>query len=312
MTSRSSFKTVVLPAAIIVVGFIMLFVLDGRINACRPQLPEDYADRDLSFNGASVRGFALGTEGLMADWYFMRGLQYIGDKLLKHADEDIDLNDLRPLNPRLLYPYLQNATDLDPHFIAAYSYGAVVMPAIDPNKAIDLARKGIANNPDSWRLYQHLGYIYWKLGRYEDAAATYAKGAEIPGAAPFMHLMAAAMKTEGGSRETARTIYREMLAGSDEEQVRLTAQRRLMQLDSLDERDAIDAALHSFQQTNGRCPATFAEIVPRLAESKVAKERGFHVDAARNLIDPSGAPYLLDPEKCRAVLDPGKTGIAVD
>jgi tetratricopeptide (TPR) repeat protein len=188
----TNLKSAVLPVAIIIAGFAVVVVLSGFLQNIRPQLPDDYEDRDLAINGSSLRGYTLGFEGLMADWYWMRSLQYIGDKILHSPDKDINVDDLRNLNPRLLYPYLNNATDLDPHFIEAYSYGAIVLPAIDPAKAIAIAEKGIANNPNEWRLYQHLGYIYWKLGKYENAAETYEKGSEIAGAPPFMKLTAAA------------------------------------------------------------------------------------------------------------------------
>ena len=307
---KQNTKQILLTAAIIVGGFVAVFALSNFLENHRPELPVDYEDTDLSMNGSKLKGFALGFEGLMADWYWMRSLQYIGDKIDKSTG-DIDIDDLRSLNPRLLYPYLENATDLDPHFIAAYSYGAVVLPAIDKEKAIAFNQKGIANNPREWRLYQHLGYIYWKLKLYDKAAETYAKGSEIAGAEPFMKMMAASMKTEGGSRDTARHIFRQMLGGSDDPMVRLTAERRLMELDSLDEREAIDLVLTEFKEKNGRCANSFSEILPMLIHVKLPENREFRIDNANNLVDPSDTPYLLDKGECRVKLDREKTSIAV-
>lgn len=309
MTRRLT--SVVLPGVIIVAAFAVLIPLSRFVEGSRPKLPDGYEDRDLDVHGSWIKGYAFGTEGLIADWYFMRSLQYIGGKMLEHPELDINLDDLSSLNPRLLYPLLDNATDLDPHFIAAYSYGAMVLPAIDKQKAIDLAKKGIANNPDSWRLYQHLAYIYWKVGRYEEASETYEEGSKIQDAAPFMRLMAASMKTEGGSRETARKIYREMFAASDDEQVRLTAVRRLQELDSLDERDAIDRVLSEFREATGRCASSFGEIMPRLATVDLPDGRGLRIDKAHNLVDPTDVPYLLDQQKCIAVVDLDRSTIAV-
>ena len=309
---RSSlFKNTILPLAIIVVGFAGVIGLSGYLDRIRPVLPADYDDSDLTMNGSRLKGFALGFEGLMADWYWMRSLQYIGGKLIKSNAEFVNIDDLSNLNPRLLYPMLQNATDLDPHFIAAYSYGAVVMPAIDKEKAIEIAQKGIANNPTEWRLYQYLGYIYWKIGRYDLAADTYERGSEIAGAPPFMRLMAASMKTEGGSRTTAREIFRQMLADSDDPMVKLTAERRLKELDSLDEREAIDKALADFRERTGRCASTLAEIAPSLLQVKLPAGNEFMVDRAGNLIDPTEAPYVLDKENCRVKLDAARTGLPV-
>ena len=307
--SQNVLKSIVLPAVIIVAGFAAVICLSRYLDRHRPEMPAGYEDTDLSMNGSKLKGFALGFEGLMADWYWMRSLQYIGGKLVNSTTE-IDLEDLRDLNPRLLHPYLDNATDLDPHFIAVYSYGAVILPAIDPEKAIAITQKGIANNPNEWRLYQHLGYIYWKLKRYDEAADTYEKGSQIAGSSPFMKMMAAVMRTEGGSRATSRAIYQQMLADSEDEQVRITATRRLQQIDSLDEREAIDRVLADFKEKNGRCANSFGEIASALFQVKLPEGREFRVDNAKRLVDPSDAPYLLDKDSCRAKLDLEKTGIA--
>ncbi|MBV9216205.1 MAG: tetratricopeptide repeat protein [Acidobacteria bacterium] len=307
--SSVSLTKVILPIAIIISGMAVAIGLTRSLEASRPALPPDYEDSDLNMDGSSLKGFAFGMEGLMADWYFIRSLQYVGDKMIAHQDEVIDLDNLRPLNPRLLYPLLDNATDLDPHFIAAYSYGAVVMPAIDPAEAIELAKKGIENNPDKWRLYQHLAYIYWKLGRYDEAAEMYQKGSEIEGASPFMRLMAASMKTHGGSRETARAIFAEMLQTTDDEQVRITADRRLKELAWLDQRDVIDAALADFSKRNGHCAFTFEEVFPALLGVKLPADGEFVIDRSKQLIDPSGAPYVLDRDECKVKLDVMKTGL---
>ncbi len=309
---RSSlFKSTILPLAIIIAGFAGVIGLSGYLDRIRPSLPADYDDSDLTMNGSRLKGFALGFEGLMADWYWMRSLQYIGGKIIKSNSEVVNIDDLSNLNPRLLYPMLQNATDLDPHFIAAYSYGAVVMPAIDKEKAIEIAQKGIANNPAEWRLYQYLGYIYWKIGRYDLAAETYERGSMVNGAPPFMRLMAAAMKTEGGSRSTAREIFRQMLADSDDPMVKLTAERRLNEIDSLDERDAIDKALADFRERTGHCAGSLSEITPSLMQVRLPAGNEFMVDRAGNLIDPTGAPYVLDKENCRVKLDAARTGLPV-
>ena len=304
-------RTTVLPFAIAVTGLAAAISLGLWLEDRRPQLPGGYTDTDLTVLGSRLKGFSFGAEGLLADWYYMRGLQYIGAKMLANRDKGVNLDDLTSLNPRLLYPMLDNATDLDPNFIAAYSYGAVVLPAIDPDKAVALIEKGIRNNPDRWELYSDLGYIYWKLKRYEKAAETYQAGSEIPGAASYMPLMAAAMRTEGGSRETARQIFLQMAAGSDDAMVKLTAERRLRELDWLDERDAIDAVLAELRSRTGQCPSDLRGLIPQLATVTLPFGNEFEVDAEGRLADPSGAPYVLNTNECRVELDRSKTSIAI-
>jgi len=302
-------KDAIRTAAVILTGLAVVVFLSKHIENTRPLLPDGYGDSDLTLNGSHLKGFTFGMDGLLADWYYMRALQYVGEKIINSKSENINIDDLSDLNPRLLYPLLNNATDLDPHFIEAYLYGAIVLPAIDPQKAIAIAEKGVANNPAEWRLYRPLGYIYWKLGQYEKASEIYEKGSEIEGAPPFMKLMAAAMKTKGGSRETARAIYEEMYNNTSEESVRITAQRRLVEIDILDEREAIDNVLTEWKQENGSCAGSFGEILPKLLAVKLPGNHDFHVDKARNLLDPTGTPYVLDREKCQVQPDPTKVTI---
>ncbi len=307
MTSSPRYNLLV--AAIILAGFAGVVVMSKFVESVRPGLPEGIEDQDLALHGSKLRGFSFGMEGLIADWYWMNSLQYIGKKVTESKDEFINIDDMTSLSPRLLYPYLNNATDLDPQFMAVYSYGALVLPAIDAEKAIALTQKGIANNPAQWRLYQYLGYIYWRLGRYDEASEVYRKGSEIPGAPSFLRLMSGATKNEGGSRETARSVYAQMLAEANDSESEYYASLRLRQLDSLDERDAIRQMLLKFKENNGRCAAGWSEIVPLLKTVKLPHERDFRVDAANNIVDPSDAPYVLDREKCDVFLDPSKTKI---
>ena len=299
---ESPLKTLAL-CAVVLLGFAAVFGLSNFLESARPPLPEGYEDSDLALQGARLKGFSLGSEGLIADWYWMQSLQYIGNKVL-NSKEDINLENLRPLNPRLLYPMLDTATDLDPHFTAVYSYGAVVLPAIDPDQAIKIAEKGIRENPNEWRFYQHLGYIYWRLQAYEKAAEAYSAGAKIAGAPPFLKLMAAQMKNQGGSRETARAIYEQMLAGAEDQQTRENAAVHLLKLDSMDERDAIRAALEEFQRKNNRCATDWREAFPLLKNLKTPRG-ALRFDASTLApVDPTNIPYLLQ--------NTGKCDVAVN
>lgn len=292
---------------LIAVGFAGVFGLSNYLESNRISLPETYEDEDLSLQGKRLKGFALGAEGLMADWYWMQSLQYLGGKLLRAETETVDLNNLRRLNPRLLYPYLDNATDLDPKLMAAYTYGATMLPAIDNDQAIALTEKGIANNPDSWNLHHLLGYIYWTNKDYEKAAKAYDEGIKIEGAPQFMKIMAASLRTQGGSRETARAMFNQMLASNPDQQTKSNAEFRIMELDFLDERDAIDAALKSLKERQGRCPSIWNELVPSLRNIKLPAGNEFQLDKSDNLVDPSGEPYVIDAATCKVQLGPEST-----
>src|SRR5215467_3877680 len=102
MTNRGQ-KDLLLITAVLVAGFSAVFFLSSYIENNRVSLPQTFEDQDLSFQGKRLKGYALGAEGLMADWYWMQSLQYIGNKLVRDTSEVIDLGDLRSLNPRLLF-----------------------------------------------------------------------------------------------------------------------------------------------------------------------------------------------------------------
>ena len=293
--------------AVIVFGSAAIYGLSNYLEKVSPPLPAGFEDSDLSLQGAKLKGYAFGFEGLIADWFWMRSLQYVGDKMLKNRDAKINLDDLSGLNARLLYPYLDNATTLDPRLTVAYEFGANVLPAIDAEKAVRLTEKGIADNPGNWRLYHYLGYIYCKRENYLKAAESYERGSAVEGAPSWMKLMSAQMKSEGGSRETARAIYGQMFEQAQDENPRESALIRLMELDSLDERDAIRAALLNFKEKTNRCPDDLREILPLLRAVKLPGGKDFRLDKSNNLADPSGAPYLLDKQTCDVKLDATKT-----
>lgn len=300
MVSQS--KDLLLRLAIVAVAFGAVFALSGFVEKRRVSLPEGFGDSDLALEGKRLKGYALGAEGLLADWYWVMSLQYIGAKIVERENEDINIEDLTSLQPRLLFPYLDNATDLDPRFYAAYSYGAIVLPAIDASKAIELTEKGIRNNPDKWRLHQYLGYIYWREKNFEKAAETYEAGSRVLGAPPFMREMAALMRGQGGSRETARAMYMQMLAEAEDEQSKRNAQLRLFELDAMDEIDAVNALLTQIRNSNGHCPVSLKDVFPSLTRIKLPRGRDLRVDAGGSLVDPTGVPYSFDQESCSVTL----------
>src|SRR5438876_2308995 len=189
-------------------GLLMLTVLLGLatvvglshwLDSHRPPVDLKVEEEQLYLNGTTAKRISLGFNGLAADWYWMRSLQYVGRKVL-NTPREIQLDDLGQLNVKLLAPLLDTATTLDPEFMEPYEYAAVVLPGVNVEDAIRITRKGIAVNPSAWRLYQHLGYIYWQQKDFKAASEAYGQGAALPGAPQWMEAMKAQMLAQGGSR----------------------------------------------------------------------------------------------------------------
>src|SRR5690349_14342458 len=160
---------------------------------------------DVLFIGSPefAKRASLGYSGLLADIYWMRVVQYLGGK---HHEDAAEMKALAPL--------LDIATTLDPNLIIAYEWGSTFLDqpppvgAGDETAAIALAKKGIKNNPDNWRLYFTLAFIQY-LGQHDylAAAQTLDQASRLPHAPPVLRIVAARMMTEAGSIETARYMW---------------------------------------------------------------------------------------------------------
>jgi tetratricopeptide (TPR) repeat protein len=282
---------------LVVVGLACAALLVRWTDTLRPPPDPNAIDESLYLNGKTARRISLGFNGLAADWYWMRSLQYVGKKVISQPG-DVAIDDLGKLNLKLLAPLLDTATTLDPEFLDPYEYAAIVLPAVDVKEAIRITQKGITANPNAWRLYQHLGYIYWQQGDYQAASENYGRGAQIPGAPPWMEAMKAKMIADGGSRDTAREIYTRMFEASADDQVKDMARKHVLLLDSLDQRDVLRKVMHAWRDKTGHCPMSWTEL------REVFRVLSIPVDAFGSPVDPTGVPYVLDAGACEVQLNP--------
>ncbi|HKS26828.1 MAG TPA: hypothetical protein VJS44_03370 [Pyrinomonadaceae bacterium] len=290
-----------LPAALLVVGLAGAIVAALWIERNPRPAQLVPAEERLYVSGAAAKRMSLAFNAIIADWYWMRALQYVGRRAVEHKNVRID--NLSELDLKLLAPLLDTASTLDPKFMAVYEYGAVVLPAVsdqdEDEQAIALLRKGIEANPGAWRLYHHLGYIYWQRGDYKAAGEAYGKGSALAGAPAWMKGMEANMLARGSSIQLAREIYTRMREQSEDEQVKVFAAYRLAQLDSLEERAIITRILSAYNaRTGGRCPASWREI------STEVRAAGLRVDSSGSPVDPTNYPYMLADKGCSVDLHP--------
>jgi hypothetical protein len=89
-----------------------------------------------------------------------------------------------------------------------------------------------------------------------------------------------------------------MYEQSADEKVRDMARKRLLQLDSLDQRDGLRKLFAAYQARTGKCPNSWKEVEP------VFRALRIEVDASGAPLDPSGVPYVLRPGACEVELDP--------
>jgi hypothetical protein len=271
---------------VLVCSFLALVPLQRAINR---ELAAQGNIGELLYlpSGTILRRLSLGHEGLLADIYWTRVVQYFGRKRLSGATRY-----------DLLGPLLRITTQLDPQLVIAYRFGAIFLAekppggAGQPQEALQLLRRGIVANPDYWRLWQDLGFIYyWDLRDYASAARAFQAGSEQPGAQLWMKAMAASVAAQGGAAQTSRLLWSEIYRQADNEQIRLSARNHLLALQAQEEIESLNVLLRDYQQTVGRPAHSFRELVA--AGLLRAQPR-----------DPTGAPYQVGPDGL-ATLAPG-------
>ncbi len=162
---------------VLITGLSLSVVAQNWLDAQR-RAPEAIEESLYLTSGRTLKRASLGFDGLLADLYWIRTVQYFGRELERQRSKSNAI-DLRQM--RLLDQLLEITTDLDPHHLPAYRLRAFFLRYIDPEKAIRFTGQGIGNNPDQWRLYQDLGFIYFREGRYREAGEAYMHGSRVAG-----------------------------------------------------------------------------------------------------------------------------------
>lgn len=239
-------------------------------------------------SGPAMQRIALSFDALAADIYWIRAIQHYGGDRLAAAGKSRKYE--------LLYPLLDLATSLDPHFNIVYRFGAIFLGEPPPggpgrpDQAVALLRKGIAANPQKWQYYYDAGFVYyWRLGDYEAAAHWFRRAAAQPRAPAWLPAIAASVLASGGERESARFLWQQMLS-SEQEWMRRNAERSLRQLDAMDRIDRVQAAVRRAPP-----PPDGRYSWPDLARRRVFP--GIPVD-------PTGTPLDIDPATGEVTISP--------
>jgi hypothetical protein len=240
-------------------------------------------------SGEVLKRLTLDYDGLAADLYWVRAIQYYGG------------NRLKPPVPgqrryELLYPLLDITTTLDPYFNIAYRFGAIFLsegypggPG-RPDQSIALLRKGLAAMPSKWQYSHDIAFVYyWHLRDYKAAAEWFHRAAAMPNAPNWLLPMAAAMLTNGEDRASARFLWRQVLE-SEEAWLRSAAERALLQLQALDDIDRLEAGMKRVPLPPAQPPSWAAYIATGVL-------RGVP-------LDPAGTAYELDPATGRVTASP--------
>ena len=244
----------------------------------QPRSATQEKDELLLRSGTAVKNVSLGYDSLAADIYWTRAVQYYGARIGTPG-----------ANFELLWPLLDITTTLDPKLIVAYRFGAIFLSEPDPigagrtDLAIALVKRGIAANPNEWRLGTDLGFLYyWRLKDYPDGAAAYLAASKVPNAPDWTRLIAARISDKGGSLETSQMIWSELYESTKDPSIRKTAAAQLEGIQAQLDEEHLDDLAEQYRKRFGRYPASPREM----------RDAGM---VAGIPVDPAGYPYVFGP-----------------
>ena len=227
-----------------------LFVIDH-------QRSNSAAQEALYLRSSKVlRRLSLGYTGLLADIYWTRAVQYFGEQ---HHSGSGDF--------RLLAPLLEVTTELDPKLLPAYQFGANFLAPKPPSgaglpgAALALMQYGIEHNPDQWRLYYNLGFLYYtELKDYAKAADAFKRGAALPVTNEFMPILAARMAQHAGEFDTARMLWVTTYQSTKEARIRQNAVEHLLALQVDEEVTQLERVVEKYRDQSGRLPTSMSDL----------------------------------------------------
>jgi hypothetical protein len=225
-------------------------------------------------NGAFVKPMVLGYHHVAADLLWLNIVQVLGEREVRQADYE------------WLFHALDVATTLDSHYVYAYDVGGVVLAElagrVDWSNA--LLEKGLAANPEAWRLPFQLGFnSFFHQKDYIRAADYMAIAARLPGRPAYVPELAARLYVEGKQPSLALDFLDVMERQTDDAQVLAVLERRKAEV--ILERDLtiLEEAIQGYTAREGRGLESFDELI--------------HAgDLAAIPVEPFGGAYRLDAE----------------
>ena len=261
---------------VLLVGFAGVWKLQQGIDVQFAALYQEDDDLVLR-SGPMLKMMSLEYAPLVAELYWTRVVQYYGEKRARH-DARLDL----------LWPLLDVTTTLDPNLIPPYRFGSTFLAepaprgANRPDLAVELLRRGILANPDEWRLYEDLGFVYYfNLHDTPKAGAAFLEGSRNPKALVWMKILAAKVADQGETPETAVFLWNEIYNSATNKDVKQNALTHLRLLQAKADCDALDRLIAEYATRTGHAVADFRDLV--------------RAGLLRQLpVDPMGYPYVLN------------------
>jgi len=198
--------------------------------------------------GNLLKKIVLGYDELAADLVWLRMIQYYGHH--RQTDKRFDY----------LGHILDVLTDLDPHFIHGYTFGALLLTddGRNPSRGLSILQKGAVHNPLDWRLPFMSGFInYVFLRDYERAADHFVTASSLPDAPAFSKRFAAFVYDRKGDVDVSLELWYNLYETTENEYEKRSALRYIKRI----EIQRLSQLVARFREMSGRYPTDLKNLV---------------------------------------------------
>jgi hypothetical protein len=202
--------------------------------------------------GDTLRGVTLGYTNAVADALWLQAIQYFGG------------GRFTPEGTRWAYHVLEAVTSLDPRFRPAFEFSGIALGLADGGIGYSnrLLLKGIARYPGYWRLPFLYAYNrYFEQGDAADGARWMARAASLPGAPPYLPLLASRMFVEARTPAAAVAFLNKVLEGTTDPSLRKGIEARIVALRTEEGFVVLEEGVRRFRERFGRPPDALSELV---------------------------------------------------
>jgi hypothetical protein len=217
----------------------------------------------------------MGYDEIVADLVWLRMIQYYGH----HSQGDRRFDYLGHI--------LDVLTDLDPRFVHAYTFGALLLTddAKNPARGLAILEKGVTHNPMDWRLPFMSGFIHYVfLGDNDAAGKSFRASSSLPGAPDFVKRFAAFAHQRKGDVDYSLQLWYSLYENTENEYEKVSALRYIEKIHM----QKLAELVERFEELNGKYPVDLEEFV-RIGWLKAVPR------------SPDGSHYFLDRQKRRIV-----------
>jgi tetratricopeptide (TPR) repeat protein len=223
----------------------------------------------------SLHYFWLGNDGLAASFTWMKSATYMSREFsYRYSGRKFEW--LKKLYGAVV--------DLDPHWQGACKLGGLLLSAVgeDPAGALEVFDRGIAANPDSWRLCYEAGLVCLLAPGRSEEAARYFRMAELrPGCPDVVRQVVPRIMAEAGRIDLAIRHARELALRFRGQAMGESMVRELRRLVSRQGERLLARAVELYRERNGTAPRELADVrrAGLLRDFDLAWAEGVHVFA---------------------------------